>query len=136
MVGPGDQQIFEGRTESIPFSGFTVHPGQKIELFAKHPSTQNWVKIGETESTKDPYDYFDTKWYYWKKEVVVPKEFWLQWGKDGGFSTILKGTADKNDLFTFKEGFYNYFEDYASLEELYFENKSQTGVEILVWAKE
>ena len=65
MVGPGDQQIFEGRTESIPFSGFTVHPGQKIELFAKHPSTQNWVKIGETESTKDPYDYFDTKWYYW-----------------------------------------------------------------------
>ena len=63
-------------------------------------------------------------------------EFWLQWGKDGGFSTILKATADKNDLFTFKEGFYNYFEDYASLEELYFENKSQTGVEILVWAKE
>jgi hypothetical protein len=136
MVSPGNQEVFASRSTPIQFSGFTVHPGQHVEIFARDNSTQSWVKIGQTTSTSDAFEHFGSNWYFWKKEIVVPKSLWQKWGNDGSYSVVLKGVADKNDLMTFKEGFYNYYEDYDSLEELYLENKSTSGIEILVWAEQ
>lgn len=136
MVSPGDQQAFADRTKPIAFSGFTVRPGQKIELFAMVPTTGAWEKFGEASSNEDIFEYFGAKWHFWNQSAVVPKKYWFQWGKGGGYSAVIKAMADKNDLFTFKEGFYNYYEDYDSVQELFLENRSQTGVEILIWAEE
>lgn len=134
MVSPGNQQVLETRFDSILFSGFTVHPEQDVEIFAQN-ANQSWVKIGQAVSEDVAYEHFDGKWYYWSKKIVVPESLWQQWGKDGGFSVIVKAVADKNDLIAFEDGFYDYFDEYDSLEELYLENQSLGGANVLIWAK-
>lgn len=136
MVSPGDYEILESHKKPIQFTGFTIRPGQRVEIFAKNIANDSWVKIGQTESSSEAMKHFGTDWYFWRTEILVPKALWTPWGNSGGYVAILKGVADKSDLMTFKEGFYNYYEDYDSVEELFLENKSTTGVEILVWAKQ
>lgn len=133
MVTPGNQQIISSRTTPVEFSGYTVHPGQKIELYAMNSSNQAWTKIGETTSSTKGFEHFGTQWYYWNKSIVIPKSQWISWGTNGMYVALVRGVADNNDLFTFEDGFYDYFDDYDSLEELYLEHGSPGGVEIGIW---
>lgn len=132
MAAPGNLKEIANRSTAIEFSGFTVHPSQTVNLYVLNANS-TWTKIGQVDSSDKAYEHFGTDWYFWHKSIVVPKQYWKQFGDTGGYFIVVKGMADGNDLFSFKEGFYNYYEDYDSLQELYEENKSPDGVKVVVW---
>jgi hypothetical protein len=133
MVNPGDQQVFASRETPIPFSGFTINPGRRVDLYAKNATTNVWTKIDHVYSGTGPMQHFNSNWYPWNKELKVPKAYWKK-SSDGSYSAVLKAISDNNELYTFQEGFYNYAQDYDNAQDLYLENKSAHGIEIVIWA--
>ena len=77
--------------------------------------------------------HFNSNWYPWNKELKVPKAYWKK-SSDGSYSAVIKAISDNNELYTFQEGFYNYAQDYDNAQDLYLENKSAHGIEIVIWA--
>ncbi len=134
MVTPGDQQVFASRETPIQFTGFTINPGRRVDLYAKNPTTQGWDKIGQVYSATGAMQHFNTNWYPWNKELKVPKFYWKKWGNSGSYSAVLKAISDNTEMYTFQEGFYNYAQDYDNAQDLFLENKSAHGIELLVWA--
>lgn len=133
MVNPGDQQVFASRETAIQFSGFTINPGRKVNLYAKNHTTQGWDNIDDVNSATGAMQHFDMNWYPWHKELKVPKANWKK-SSNGKYFAVLKAVSENNDLYTFQEGFYDYAQDYDNARDLYLENKSAHGIEIVVWA--
>jgi hypothetical protein len=133
MVEPGNLQEIASRSTPIQFSGFTVQPNQKVVLYVQN-ANNSWTKIGETNSSNQKIVHFDTSWYPWHKEIIVAKAHWRKFGESGAYFVVLKGMVDGNDMMSFKKGFYDYVQDYDSVEELYEDNQSEHGINVLVWA--
>jgi hypothetical protein len=78
MTGLQDETELESRGEIAIFQGYTMEPGEAIDVQMYDYFAQSWVTIGETESTFDPTYNQGVTWYYWQAPIYLPrtKRFW------------------------------------------------------------
>jgi len=100
------------------FAGFTTKPNETIEIQAQRLEgvweTQKRTTTGDTAIP----GYGGVRYYYWLTEVVVPEEFWLDFGffEDAYYHAAKVRVVDSsgNVLYTYRKE--------VSFGELLFEN--------------
>ncbi len=130
MTGPGQYEYIGAKTNAVDFNGFTTEPNEYVYIYARKPGTTSWKYIGYAKSGTSPINHFGTDWYYWGKSIVVPGSCW----NTGWWSaTEVRATkANGTELLTFEQGFYDWFDDYTNLSDLY--NDRGNGTVVTVFA--
>lgn len=134
MVEPGDGKILSKRSESIRFAGWALKPNQSVVVKALNQKTGIYEPIGTTKTTNVTYDHFGTTWYRWQLNRVVPNDYWVPFF--GNHMAEVKATIDNTDALCWEEGFYNYMQDYSSLQEMYEEHHAAGETSMFIFASE
>ena len=128
MTGPGQYEHIGDKTDPVNFNGFTTTPNEYVYLYARRPGTTNWEYIGWARTGSTPINQFGQDWYYWSKSQVVPNACWNTgwWSATEVRATRTGGT----ELLTFKQGFFEWFDDYGNLSDLYDDKGNGTVVTV------
>lgn len=134
MVEPGDGKILSKRSESIRFAGWALKPNQSVKVMAFNQTTGIYDTIGTTTTTNVTYDQFGTTWYRWQINRVVANKYWVPFF--GHYMADVKATIDNTDAICWEEGFYDYIQDYDSLQEMYEEHQAAGETNMFIFASE
>lgn len=122
MVTPYTGQLLKTRSETVEFSGYSRYPEDTVKIWARNSATGQWGLIGTTKSRTTKTSMYGGDWYYWSKKLSVPAQYWTEPSSVLKASAILKATIGPDDLYCFEEGFYDYFDDYDNVLDLWEEH--------------
>lgn len=129
MTHPGNGQYIGKKHYSIQFSGFCQNPNESVAVWARI-NGGGWQHLGTVKSANWPIQHQGSNWYSWAHTTVVPS--WC-WRAGPGFSAAeLAATNYKGDMYTFNQGFGNYFAKYSSILDMY--NAEGAGTRVTVYA--
>jgi hypothetical protein len=135
MVTPGHGDHIGYFTTPVGFHGFSLAPGQKLEIQAKHPQ-RGWETIGGVQSFSNSVFHAGQKWYPWDGKIVVPSEFWtcVRIFQPAMCEVSAEVRAidpsDGSKLYAFESGFYDWFSFNESLGDMWDAHGHGTSVTI------
>ena len=133
MTRPGALTHVGDRDDSVLFDGWTTNPNEYVYIYARDSTTSSWLYIGYAKTGTTAVNHFGTDWYYWNKNLVVPEICWTSGsGYWNAFSYVKATNGSGTNLLTFKEGFYDWFDDYDNLSELW--DEQGWGDEVIIFA--
>ena len=121
MTSHGSGEYVGSKAATQSFNGWTTNPNQEVHLYALKGYNE-WVYLGEANVGSSGYNYFGAKWYFWYRSVNVPANCWHYVGSSspGDYLAIIKAVdANGTALYYFEPGFYQYYDDYDSLGEMW-----------------
>ena len=141
MVTPGFDQNVGQRDRRIQFSGWASGPAEPVSVYALNGSNQ-WVLLGQTESTSYPVEHLGAEWYFWRIDAQLPADAWRAARGDKGNFRARVVARDRYDfpIRCWQRGFYDYCDDYDTLRDLWVaKGHFPTAVDmgsIVIWADE
>ena len=130
MTTPGDYENIGRVTDDVHFEGFVVEPNRTIRIQARVPGPGNWETIGWARSGDRAISYSGSDWYNWSRSLRVPAKYWIY--LDGHHWAEVRAVdyLENEPLYTFKAGFYSYFDFDVPLLELWAEHGHGQSVTI------
>jgi hypothetical protein len=133
MTYPGHGETIGQRSSRVQFSGYTQTPNQLVAVWAKRWDG-SWHHLGTVRTANWTTDYFQTSWYSWSLQSVIPNNCWNYggYGNTPYFAEIA-ATSSAGELYTFDRGFGGYLVDYDNVIDMY--NDHGAGTRMTVYAR-
>ena len=105
MFTPGNGDVYDSVYQRVSFQGFSLIPGDSIQVIGLNPHTGTWQTIATAQAGSTPWYYGGEEWYMWDTTAVIPPRFWTKNATDKYSHVLIQPVGSEGALATFQAGY-------------------------------